>query len=76
MIKFSNIELYTVEDVAEILKLSKQTVYSYVWQGRLKSRHIGRRAYISEQELKDFIGSGHRESEHRVSKGERRQPMR
>lgn len=58
MIKFSDVELYTVEDVAEILKLSKQTVYSYVWQGRLKSRHIGRRAYISEQELKEFVSKG------------------
>ena len=76
MIDFADVKYYDIDEVAGILKVRRQTVYGYIWQGKMETYRIGRRTYVSEQELKDFIGSGHRESEHRVSKGERRQPMR
>ena len=65
MIKFSDITYYDIDDVAGILNVRRQTVYGYVWQGRLKSRRLGRRTYVSEQELKDFVSKGFKVSKRR-----------
>lgn len=42
---------YTVEEVAEILKLYKKTVYGYIKSGKIKAVKIGRRYRITEDEL-------------------------
>ena len=57
MIKFADIKLYSVQDAAKTLCLKPQTIYSYIWTGKLATRKIGRRTYISEEELKRFVES-------------------
>ena len=58
MIKFSDIQYYTIQEVAKILNVRAQTVYGYVWQGRLKNHRLGRRTYIREDDFKKFVTKG------------------
>ena len=48
-------EYFTVAKVAEILKISPNTVRKYIRQGRLKAIKIGREYRISEKRFKEFL---------------------
>lgn len=53
--------LYTPEELGEILKISKYTVYEMIKRGDLEAHRIGRSLRISEQQLDRFLkkqGSG------------------
>ena len=53
--------LYTPEELAEILKISKYTVYEMIKRGDLNAHRVGRSLRISEQQLDRFLkkqGSG------------------
>lgn len=50
--------IYTLKEVAKILKLSERTVYSYVRKDILKAFKIGQYWRISESQLKEFIDGG------------------
>jgi excisionase family DNA binding protein len=49
------VKLYTLEEVGELLGVQTQTVSRYISQERLKSRIIGGRRYVSEENLKEFL---------------------
>lgn len=46
---------YKVEEVAEMLKLSRNTVYQLIYDGRLRPVKIGRKLIISGAEVQDFL---------------------
>lgn len=50
--------LLKVEEVAERLNLNRRTVLNYVNHNQMKARRIGRRVYVSEDELNSFIEKG------------------
>ena len=52
------IEVYTLEEVADILKLSKRTVYTYVHEGKLPASKIGAYWRITEEQLREFLNHG------------------
>ena len=45
----------TVEEVAGILKVSKQSVYSYIKRGELKASKVGRNLLISRSNLDEAL---------------------
>lgn len=47
--------VYTIDEIAGILKLTRRTVYSYVKDGRLRAAKIGKEYRITETALKDFL---------------------
>jgi excisionase family DNA binding protein len=47
--------LYTAAEVAEILKVSRWTVYELVQRKKINSVKVGKRVLISAQDIKDFI---------------------
>ncbi len=49
------IKFYKIPEIAELLKITPQTVRAYIKQGRLKSVRIGRPIYVTEENLKEFI---------------------
>jgi excisionase family DNA binding protein len=49
-------DLYTAEQVAELLDLHVRTVRKYVRDGSLKAVRIGKQYRISRQDLEGFIG--------------------
>lgn len=52
------IELLKVEDLAEVLGCNMETIRRYIRQGKLKAQKIGRRYYVSKDNLKTFANGG------------------
>ena len=50
-------ELYSTEEVADLLGLHVRTVRGYVRGGQLRSVRIGRRYRITREDLEAFVGS-------------------
>ena len=46
---------YTPAEVAEILKVKRQTVYTWIREGRLNASNVGRTRRISEEDLNKFV---------------------
>lgn len=47
--------LYSVRDMAQLLKCSPYTVRLKIRKGELKSRKLGVEYYSTEEELKEFL---------------------
>lgn len=48
-------KLYTVADVCDYLKISRNTAYNLIKTGQLKTRKVGRAYKITENALNEFI---------------------
>lgn len=51
--------VYSLKDVARLLKVSRQTVYNYLKSGKLKATKIGKEYRVKEKDLKELIDKGH-----------------
>lgn len=51
-------ELMTVEEVAELLKVSRAGVYRWVETGRLKALRVGSLLRFTPEDLRAFIEAG------------------
>ncbi len=52
-------KLYTVEDVAHMMELTSRTIRNYLKDGSLKGRKIGGQWRFTEEDIKNFMDSGH-----------------
>lgn len=50
--------LYTLDDIAESLHVTKRTLYTYVKAGKLKAVKIGKYWRVTESNLQDFLTNG------------------
>ena len=50
-------KIYTIEEIMEMLKVTRRTVYNYVKHRGLKTMKIGKYLRVNEQDLKDFLKS-------------------
>lgn len=50
--------LYTVMEIADILKVSRRTVYNYISDGNLKAIKIGKMWRIKKSDFEDFLNDG------------------
>ena len=55
MIKLETTTAYTVDEVAEKIHKTRDTVLRYIHNGELKAQRVGRPYYITEQSLTEFI---------------------
>lgn len=55
MIKIADVKAYNVQEAAELLDVSPQTIRSYIKQGKLKAQKAGRAFYITESTLEAYI---------------------
>ena len=55
--KVYEIVLYDVPEIATTLNISKLTVLNYIKRGKLKAQKIGRRWWISQSNLEDFLNA-------------------
>jgi excisionase family DNA binding protein len=53
--KIGSLTLYSVDDLNEILGISKMTLRAYLREGRLKGKKLGVQWYVSEQAIKDYF---------------------
>ena len=49
------VKLYTLEETAELLGVTKQTITKYLKQGRIVSTTIGGKKYLSEENIRTFL---------------------
>lgn len=54
----TNLNTYTLEEVANILKVTRRTIYNYIKNGDLKAVKMGKYWRVSEANLQDFIEHG------------------
>lgn len=54
----ADIRVYTLDEVAEIMKLTKRTLYNYIAAGTLKAVKMGKYWRVSEENLQAFISNG------------------
>ena len=52
---FMSEQYYTVREVAERFKVSRQSVYDWISEGRLRAVKIGNRTRIPESALEEFV---------------------
>ena len=58
MLQIDDIKAYNVQEVAEMLDISAQTVRAYIKHGKLKAQKAGNKYVITEDTLKAFIKGG------------------
>ncbi|MCR1952933.1 helix-turn-helix domain-containing protein [Clostridium sp. DSM 100503] len=51
------LKIYTVQEVCDYLKVSKNTVYGLINQGELKCKKVGRAYKITENALCNYVSS-------------------
>ena len=49
------IKVYTLKEVAEVLKVTERTLLTYIKEEKLKAKKIGGKWIISQENLQDFI---------------------
>ncbi len=50
-------ELFTVDEVAERLRVSRRTIERLVAAGRIRVTRVGRRVLVTDRELEAYIAS-------------------
>lgn len=53
-----SLKFYTFQEVADIIKVTRQTVYNMHNDGRLHAVKFGREYKVSEEDLRKFIKTG------------------
>lgn len=54
----NEIKIYSIEEVAEILKISRRTIYTYLKEGKLVAVKIGKYWRVTQENLEAFISNG------------------
>lgn len=51
------IKVYTLKDVADIIKVTERTLLTYIKEGKLKAKKIGGKWIVSQANLQEFINA-------------------
>lgn len=54
----ADIKVYTLDEVADILKVTKRSLYNYVKAGKLQAVKVGKYWRVTENNLQAFISNG------------------
>ena len=54
--EIEGIKFYTIAELATLLKVTPQTIRTYIKQGKLKGQRVGRPTLVTEQSLHNFLG--------------------
>lgn len=54
----NELKVYSLEEIAEIIGVTKRTMYTYVKDGKLKAVKIGKNWRVSYENLKEFLDKG------------------
>lgn len=53
-----DIKVYKIDEVAEMLKVTRRTIYNYVKSNQLKAMKMGREWRITHQAIEEFLKTG------------------
>ncbi len=54
----NSLKVYSINEVEEMLQVTKRTLYSYIKDGRLRATKIGREWRVKHADLQAFIDRG------------------
>lgn len=54
----NEIKVYTLEEIAELLHITRRTLYTYVKTGKLKAVKVGKYWRVTEKNLEAFLTKG------------------
>ncbi|MFP8489913.1 helix-turn-helix domain-containing protein [Gracilimonas sp. Q87] len=60
--KIGDLTLYSVDDLHDILGISKMTLRTYLREGRLRGRKLGVSWYVTEQAIREYFDEPQSES--------------
>ena len=61
--KIGDLTLYSVDDLHEILGISKMTLRTYLRKGRLRGRKLGVSWYVTEEAIREYFDEPQTESD-------------
>ena len=50
--------VYTLDEIAALLKITKRTIYNYIKGNKLKAVKVGKYWRVTEENLNDFLKRG------------------
>ena len=53
------VKTYTLQEVADILRLNRQTLYNNIRRGKLKAAKFGKEYRITEEQLQELLQNGY-----------------
>ncbi len=56
-------KVYTLDELAEFLHVTRRTLYNYIKGGKLKAVKIGREWRVTDEVLKEFLSKGKEEAD-------------
>lgn len=66
--KIGSLTLYSVDDLHELLGISKMTLRAYLREGRLKGRKMGVQWFVTEEAIRDYFDQGTKDKQTAESK--------
>ena len=51
-------KVYTLEELVEVLQVTRRTLYNYIKEGKLKAVKVGKYWRVREDQLRDFLSTG------------------
>jgi excisionase family DNA binding protein len=54
--EIEGIKFYTIAELSALLKVTPQTIRTYIKQGKLKGQRVGRPTLVTERSLHNFLG--------------------
>lgn len=60
--KIGDLKLYSVDDLHEMLGISKMTLRSYLREGKLKGRKLGVQWFVTEESIRAYFEEPHEET--------------
>lgn len=53
-----SLEMYTLKEVCEMLRISRRTIYNLLKDGKLKGVKVGREWRFSREQIEEFLRNG------------------
>ena len=54
-VKIGDLELYTVDELSELMEVQERTIRKYLREGKLKGRKLARKWYVTEESLHAYF---------------------
>lgn len=54
----SEIKVYTLDEVSNILKITRRSLYTYIKEGKLSAVKVGKYWRVTEESLQRFLSAG------------------
>lgn len=51
----ADVKVFTLDDIAELLKVNKKILYNHIKDGKLKGSKVADKWVVTEEQFKDYI---------------------